>query len=92
MLTKKSYSKKLSWNINTNLKNLPIDESYHEIFNELYKDKRFSIIENTIKKYITTNNLDLLEDIKNILSNFSLVRRNCVKIINRHIFKQSKKP
>jgi len=82
MLTKKSYSKKLSWDINFNLKNLPIDESYHEIFNELYKDKRFTIIENNLKKYLSINNINLLYPKPNYLfKTFCMTPLDKIKVV-----------
>lgn len=82
MLTKKSYSKKLSWDINFNLKNLPIDESYHEIFNELYKDKRFTIIESNLKKYLSINNINLLYPKPNYLfKTFCMTPLDKIKVV-----------
>ena len=82
MLTKKSYSKKISWDINIDLKKLPIDESYYKIFNELYKDKRFTIIENNLKKYISTNNINLLYPKPNyIFKTFCMTPLDKIKVV-----------
>jgi len=82
MLTKKSYSKKLSWDLDVNIKNLPFDESYHEIFNELYKDKRFTILENNLKKYISSNNSELLYPKPNyIFKTFCMTPLEKIKVV-----------
>ena len=60
MLSKKSYSKKLIWSIDIDITRLPLDESYTELFNRLFLDKRFSILQNRIKKYLENNNPELL--------------------------------
>ena len=60
MLTKKSYSKKSSWNINFNIKDYPIDQSWESIFNKLFEDKKLQIISNKLKKYLELNNPELL--------------------------------
>ena len=60
MLSKKSYSKKLIWSEDIDITNLPLDESYSELFTTLFNDKRFQIIKNKINKYIIENNPELL--------------------------------
>lgn len=60
MFTKRSYSKKANWNNKINIQDLPIDYTWEEIFNELFKDKRIKIINNTLNKYIENNDNNLL--------------------------------
>jgi uracil-DNA glycosylase len=54
-LTKKSYSKEKSWSFKSDIKNCPIDESWNELFSQLFIDKRFQIIQNKINNFIETN-------------------------------------
>lgn len=58
--TKKKYSKEDPWNIDTDIKNMPIDISWEKLFDSLFEDKRFSVINNQIKKYLEKNNPDHL--------------------------------
>jgi uracil-DNA glycosylase len=60
MLTKKSYSKKLIWSTDIDITKLLLDESYSELFNKLFLDKRFKILQNKLKKYLENNNPELL--------------------------------
>ena len=82
MFTKKSYSKKLNWSNNIDIKKIPIDESYSELFNNLYLDKRFQILESKLKKYINANNPELLYPKPNYLFNtFCMCPLNDIKVV-----------
>jgi uracil-DNA glycosylase len=84
MFTKKSYSKKSNWKNNINIQNLPIDYTWEEIFNELFKDKRIKIINNLLNKYIQNDNNDanLLYPKPNyIFKAFCMTPLNEVKVV-----------
>ena len=82
MFTKKSYSKKLVWSNDIDIKKIPIDESYNDLFNRLYQDARFQILENKLKKYINTNNPELLYPKPNYLFNtFCMCPLNDIKVV-----------
>jgi len=85
MLSKKSYSKKLNWSQdinNINLTNLPIDESYSELFNKLFLDKRFEIIKNKLKKYLENSDPELLYPKPNYLFKaFCMIPFNDIKVV-----------
>ena len=60
MLSKKSYSKKLIWSTDIDITKLPLNESYSELFNRLFLDKRFQILKNKLQKYLINNNPEIL--------------------------------
>ena len=60
MLTIKSYSKKHIWSIDDDITKLPLGESWDEIFNSLFSDKRFQLVVNKLQKYIKSQNTELL--------------------------------
>ena len=84
MITKKSYSKKLSWYLDYNIKSAPYDVSYMDLFYKLFNDKRFIIIENKIKKYLSdpNNNPQLLYPKPNyIFKTFCMLPFEEIKVV-----------
>lgn len=82
MLSKKSYSKKLSWSTDIDITKLPLDESYSEIFNKLFQDTRFNILKNKLKKYLENNNPELLYPKPNYLFKaFCMCPLNDIKVV-----------
>jgi len=59
-LTTKKYSKEKPWKENTEIRNMPLDESWNKLFTELFNDKRFIVIENKIKKTIQDGKGELI--------------------------------
>jgi uracil-DNA glycosylase len=79
---KKKYSKEENWTIDTDIKKSPLDISWNNLFTELFSDKRFQIIENNIKKYLETNNPELLYPKPNyIFKAFCMVPFEDVKVV-----------
>jgi uracil-DNA glycosylase len=82
MLSKKSYSKKLSWSSDIDITKLPFGESYTELFNKLFQDTRFKILQNKLNKYLTANNPELLYPKPNYLFKaFCMIPLNEIKVV-----------
>ncbi len=80
-LTIKTYSKEKIWDLETDIKTIPLDISWNELFNELFKDKRFQIIENKLKKYIEQNPEKLYPKPSYIFKTFCMVPFENVKVV-----------
>jgi uracil-DNA glycosylase len=82
LLTKKYYSKKHIWSTDDILTKLPLCESWNDIFQNLFADKRINIIQNKLNKYIIDNNPELLYPKPNYLYKaFNMCPLNEVKIV-----------
>jgi uracil-DNA glycosylase len=80
--TKKKYSKEKSWLINTNIKNMPYDVSWSDMFTQLFEDKRFQIIINKIYNYLEYSNSELLyPKPKYIFKTFCMLPLDNVKVV-----------
>ena len=56
-ITKEQYSKEENWSINSDIKKSPIDISWSELFNTLFKHYNYQFLElYTYKLYIERNN------------------------------------
>jgi len=81
-ITKRKYSKEEIWTVDYNITKSPIDISWNDIFNELFNDKRFSIIQRTIRIYLESNNPELLYPKPNyIFKTFAMLPLQDVKVV-----------
>ena len=80
---KKIYSKKEIWSIDTDIKKIPIDESWNDLFTILFQENNLKIIENKIKKYLENNeNPELLYPKPNyVFKAFSMTQINKIKVV-----------
>ena len=82
MLSKKLYSKKHNWSIYEDITKLPLDESWNNIFQDLFTDKRIKIIVNKLNNYIETNSAELLYPKPNfIFKAFCMCPLNDVRVV-----------
>lgn len=82
VLTKKYYSKKHSWSTDDIITKLPLCESWVDIFQKLFSDKRMNIIQNKINKYILEGNLELLYPKPNyIFKAFNMCPLDEIKVV-----------
>ncbi len=77
----RSYSKEKAWSKFTNIKDMPIDESWDELFSSLFSDKRFKIIEEKLKECIEKAPELLYPKPKNIFKTFCMTPFDNVKVV-----------
>jgi len=96
--TKICYSKEKLWNKNIDIKNLPLCESWNNIFQILFSDKRINILQNKINKYILEQNSKLLYPKPNYLFKaFNMCPFDEIKVVfigqdpyfNKEIYKEN---
>ena len=80
-LTLKSYSKKQIWNTDIDIKYLPYDKSWNELFTELFNDKRFIIISNKLKEAIEKNAENLYPKPNYLFKAFSMTPFHEIKVV-----------
>jgi uracil-DNA glycosylase len=80
-LTIKTYSKENIWDLETDIKKLPLDISWNDVFNELFSDKRFKIIENKIKDCSEKNPEKLYPKPKFLFKTFCMVPLENVRVV-----------
>lgn len=94
-ITVRSYSKDPQWTTYTNIKNSPLDDSWRQIFDELFEDKKFNIILNKIKSCVENTPEKLYPKPDYIFKSFCMVPFENIKVVfigqdpyfNHHMYK-----
>lgn len=80
-LDKIKYSKISPWNKNTNIKNQPYDLSWKSMFDELFKDKKFVKIEETLKEEAENYNNIIVPYPELLFNAFCLTTLDNLKVV-----------